>query len=164
MKFSKMIAVFAGALMVFSAHAAEDVLNKADVGKTVEVLYSEPTIATQVVVGDGRQSYLMVSAENVADTVLVTQEMANNAIPFNVTTDVFPKLTTVDQIPNAEQTEGTTTPFLKTGRMEVIVQNRVKINTVYFGYNGGVYSYDTVSEVPKTVTLTHELIARANKS
>ena len=160
--FSKVIVLAASALMAIAAQAGGNVA-VADVGKQVPVVYSEKTSVTQVLVGDGKQTYLMVSAEDVADTVMVTQEMANNAVPFNVVTDTLPKIVSLGQLPNAEETEGTNTPFLSTGRMEPVSVAKSVVTTVYFAYDGSYYKYDMVGEVPQSVTLTQDVLNRATK-
>lgn len=147
--------LFAAAVLSMGAHAATAT-------QEVPVELVEINKVTQVVVSDGQRTYVMATQEQVEDTVLVTAEMANNAIPFAVMDPVYPKIFSVDQAANSGESDGTTTPFTKTGRMEPVTSMVTTLKKVYFQHDNKVYAFETEGEVGDTVKLTPEMLAMAS--
>lgn len=157
--------LFAAAVTALSMNAiAADVqLTEKEVGREVPVEMVVPTTVTQVVAFDGTGTFVMTTEEKVEDTFLVTAEMANNAVPFSLTTNVLPEIHSVNQTSNSEMSEGTLTPFAAMGRMQPILTQETVVSEVYFEHGGKIYMIEKVGEVGKTVKLTHKLMAQAKQ-
>lgn len=158
------VVMAAMALGAMTAGAAEGVLASADVGKTVPVIQTERVAVTQVVVGDTGAMFLMATEQPVKDVVVVTPEMAKNAMPYRVAFDAMPPVTSDKQVHNAGKTVvGNKEQFSKTGRFEPITTMTTQVNKLYFEYGSDVYYVETVGEKAGEVTLTYDLIASATK-
>lgn len=129
----------------------------------VPVEYVEKNKITQVVVSDGYNAYVMATEEEVTDTVMITNEMANNAHPYNILDTRMPEIFTVGQAANSGNSDGTTTPFTKVGRMEPVTSKVTILNKVYFLHDGNVYAYETKDAVTDKIVLSDELLAKAVK-
>lgn len=158
-RFSTMIAAFAAALS-FSAWAVPAVVPSA--GVEVPVEYVETNKVTQVVVSDGQRTYVMNTEQKVEDTVWVTPEMANNALPFQVKESTYPKIFSISQAANSGTSDGTTTPFTKVGLMEPVTSAVTKVYMVYYKFNDQTYAFETTEPVGNTVLVTERLLASSS--
>lgn len=136
---------------------------KAVKAEEVPVEYVEKGRITQVVVSDGYNTYVMATEERVADTVMITNEMANNAQPYKILEGKMPEIFTIDQAANSGNSDGTTTPFTKVGRMEPVTSKVTVLSKVYFLYEDGVYAFETTKPVTDKIILTQELLAKSVK-
>lgn len=159
----KTIATLFAAAVSFGAYASDTQLIQADIGVDVPVEMVVPATITQVVAFDGVGTYVMATEQKVDTLVQVTPEMAGNAIAFNIAQDTLPEIFSVDQASNSGLSEGSFTPFAKTGMIEPIAVSKTVVNKVFFKYGNDTYAVETTADVGDSITLSRELMAKAQK-
>lgn len=157
------VTLFTAAVTALSlgAWAADVVKVGAEVKVPVEMVV--PTTITQVVVFDVDNTYVMATEQKVENWVMVTPEMAKTAQVVSLMKNQFPEITSVSQAANNGESKASATPFAKTGLMEPVAINHTVVNTVYYKFNGQVYSFETKDAVGETITVSQKLLDVSKK-
>lgn len=156
--------IFIAGMFTLSTQATEVVLAQEDIGKNIPVIQTEKVTVTQVVVGDDSKTYLMTTGQPVKEHVLVTGEMARNAMPYRIALDSLPPIYSDKQVHNAGETKpGKRDGFSKLGNFEPITVVTTDVHKLYFQYGKDIFYVETTGNKPDSLLLDYDLMAIATK-